>query len=300
MRKMQLFSVLAVSLLALSPAVAVIDPGFGAAHAKGEGKDKSESKKSESGKSEAKSSEKGKAKQEKSAKAAAKKKVKAAEEGTVKAAKAKPAKVAGLAPNELGKMNGAMNANINAVLAHIRNGQTTQGPVGLLAGLAVADSSAMAAAGKAAELEARAAEFDALQAKVAEAGFATVEDYLQARSDGTLTEEQLALSGEIDTMIDDLGGTDATGLQLAESRPTEEEILAARDAAAVAGQSVTDAEQAILDAWNKAGDAAALLAALRERLAPHQEVIDATVAETLASDETAVLLPEADEVIVVK
>jgi hypothetical protein len=315
MRKMKLLSVLAVSLLVFSPALAVLPPGFGAAHAKGEGsgggKGKSESKKSESGKSEArssgkgkseaKSSEKRKAKQEKSAKSATNKKTtKAAEDGSMKAAKAKSAKAAGLAPNELGKMNGAMNANINAVLAHIRNGQTTKGPVGLLAGLAVADSSALAAAGQAAELEARAAEFDALQAKVEEAGFATVEDYLQARTDGTLTNEQLAVSGDIDTMIADLGGTDATGLQLAESRPEDAEIQAARDAAALAGQAVTDAEQAIIDAWNKTGDATALLDALRARLAPHQTEIDATVAETLASDETAVLLPEADEVIVVK
>lgn len=299
MRKMELVSVLAVALLALSPAVTVLAPGFGAAHAKGEGggggKERSESRKSE-----ARSSEKGKAKQSKSAKSASKKTTKTAEGGPATPAKAKPVRVAGLAPDELGKMNGAMNANIHAVLAHIRNGQTTKGPVGLLAGLAVADSSALASSGKAAELEARAAAFDALQAKVEGAGFATVEDYLQARRDGTLTDEQLALSGDIDAMIADLGGTDATGLRLAESRPADEEIQAARDAAALAGQAVTDAEQAILDAWNKTGDATALLAALRARLAPHQAEIDATLAETPASSETLVLLPEAEEVIVVK
>lgn len=45
------------------------------------------------------------------------------------------------AARDLGNMNGAMNANINAVLAHIRNGNYN-GPVGAVAGLAAADAQA--------------------------------------------------------------------------------------------------------------------------------------------------------------
>lgn len=51
----------------------------------------------------------------------------------------RPARTADPHPSELGNMNGALNANINAVLAHIRNGNTN-GPVGHLAALAIADS----------------------------------------------------------------------------------------------------------------------------------------------------------------
>lgn len=57
---------------------------------------------------------------------------------------AKPAKGSGMHPSELGNMNGALNANINAVLAHIRNGNTN-GPVGHLAALAVAADGAIGA-----------------------------------------------------------------------------------------------------------------------------------------------------------
>ncbi len=304
MRKMQLTTVLAASLLMFSPAVPVFDlDAAGAAHAKGNGNGNGNgggNGKSESKKSESKSAEKSKGNSDKSAKSAATKKPKPAAAEGAKAAKGKPAKNGELAPNELGKMNGAMNANINAVLAHIRNGQTTKGPVGLLAGLAVADTSAAAAADRAAELEARADSFDALQTKVEEAGFASVDEYLQAKADSTLTEEQLALSGDIDSLIGDVGGTDETGLQLAESRPSDDDIQAARDAAAAAAETVIAAEQAILDAWNKDGDAVALLTALRNKLAPHQAAIDAAVAQTSAPDETAAVEPEEESVIIVK
>lgn len=50
-------------------------------------------------------------------------------------------RVNGLHPSQLGNMNGALNANVNAVLAHIRNGNTN-GPVGLVAALAVAKDGA--------------------------------------------------------------------------------------------------------------------------------------------------------------
>ena len=43
-----------------------------------------------------------------------------------------------LHPSELGNMNGALNASENAILAHIRNGNMSNGPVGHMAALAVA------------------------------------------------------------------------------------------------------------------------------------------------------------------
>ena len=56
--------------------------------------------------------------------------------GKVRLAKTDP-----MHPSNLGNMNGALNANINAVLAHIVNGNTN-GPVGHLAALAVANVNA--------------------------------------------------------------------------------------------------------------------------------------------------------------
>jgi hypothetical protein len=179
---------------------------------------------------------------------------------------------AALKPNELGKMNGALHANINAVLAHIRNGQTTNGPVGLLAGLAVADGAVGEAAAKAAALETEAAGYVDLETALADAGVGSVQDYLAARADGTLTEEQVAA---IDPLIDAVGGLNADGTDLADTGPTPEEVQAALDAAAAAETNVAAAEQAIADAWNKDGDLETLLVALREKLAPYQEDIAA-------------------------
>ncbi len=82
-------------------------------------------------------------------------------------------------PSNLGNMNGALNANTNAVLAHIRNGNTN-GPVGLLAGLAVANANAEGAQ----EVIDLAEDFDALQAALEANGYTSVEDYY-ADLDGT-------------------------------------------------------------------------------------------------------------------
>ena len=41
-------------------------------------------------------------------------------------------------PSNLGKMNGPLNANVNALIAHVKNGNTN-GPIGGMAALAVAD-----------------------------------------------------------------------------------------------------------------------------------------------------------------
>lgn len=76
---------------------------------------------------------------------------KAAEKSAAREAPAKAKPKAAAAPvaegevvfaaRDLGNMNGAMNANVNAVLAHIRNGNFN-GPVGAVAGLVAADARA--------------------------------------------------------------------------------------------------------------------------------------------------------------
>lgn len=91
--------------------------------------------------------------------------------------------------SKLGNMNGALNANINAVLAHIRNGNTN-GPVGMVAALAVAN----AAAAEGQIVLEQEAEFAALDAALAAGGYASVDDYLAARNGiGENADVELAL-----------------------------------------------------------------------------------------------------------
>ena len=183
--------------------------------------------------------------------------------------------MAGLKPNELGKMNGALNASVNAVLAHIKNGQTTNGPVGLMAGLAVADAGSAAASAAVAGLIAEQQGYTDLQTAVTAAGYPTVADYLAAKAAGTATAAQTAA---VDPLIAAVGGTDATGLGLANTPPTPEEIAAAEAEAVAALGSVTAAETGIAEAWNKDGDIDTLLSELRGRLSTYTTEISATLA----------------------
>lgn len=267
---------LAVSALTFTPILPVFDLGDGgAAYAEkggnGGGKGGGNGGGNGGGKSEGKGKSDAKAKAAKTEKKAnpAATKVKPAK------AKVKTAVEGELAPNELGKMNGALHANINAVLAHIRNGQTTNGPVGLLAGLALADAAAAEAAAAAAETTELEAEFKALDDAIAANGYNTLADY----TPGTVT--------EIDDLIKGLEG---------KTRPTAEELAAAEAAEAEAKQGVTDAETAIGDAWNKDGDLDTLLGQLRERLAADQEAIDAAIAESQPEDDMAEVVPEEEVV----
>jgi hypothetical protein len=187
---------------------------------------------------------------------------------------AKAASANEAAASDLGKMNGALHASINAVLAHIRNGQTANGPVGLLAGLAVADAGVAGAAAALAGLEDKAAAFDALDTAVVAAGFGSVAEYLQAKADGTATAEQIAA---LDPLVDAVGGTTADGLALAETAPTEAEIAAAEAEIAAAAATVAEAEAAIGAAMNKDGDLATLLGLLRERLVGYEDEIAASL-----------------------
>ncbi|WP_395542541.1 hypothetical protein [Neotabrizicola sp. sgz301269] len=262
---------LGISCFALAPALPNLDPSFsGAAFAGGKG-DKGD--KGDKGKS-ADHGNSG----NKDGTAAAKTKgaaaTKPAKKSIVQAATTET-----LSPSQLGKMNGAMNANINAVLAHIRNGQTTSGPVGLLAGLAVADALAGESTGALAELEAKAQAHTALEFGLTDSGYATLDDYLAAKEAGTVTEEDLA---KIDGLIEGAGGLTEDGTALAEAAPTAEELAAAEEAAAAAGEGVTAAEDALVAAWNKDGDAETLLDMARDKLEPYQEEIAATVEATAA------------------
>ncbi len=290
-----LAAILAVSLLTLPPALPMFDlTQTGVAHAKGEGGGNGNGNGNGNGKSDSKSAEKGKsdAKKSKSAKATTDKVAKKPKKATaeVEVVKGKPVEEGELRPNELGKMNGAMNANINAVLAHIRNGQVTNGPVGLLAGLAVADAGAGAAGSKLTALTESALAFDELDAGLQTYGFENAVAYLQAKQDGTVTAEEMAV---IDPLIDAAGGTTDDGLALAETKPTAEEIAAAEEEAAAATEAVAGAEQAIGDAWNKDGDLQTLLTELRAKLEPHQDAINAAVTESSAEEEAALLLEDA-------
>lgn len=148
--------------------------------------------------------------------------------------KARPEK-GDMHPSSLGKMNGALNANVNAIIAHVKNGNTN-GPIGGMAALAVAGYAAEGAA----ETIALAEEFAALDRALIDAGFVTEEgapdlDAYLASLEGTegqgsidaieqaLNEEEGALSIE-----DALLGEN----NLVQDFATVEEYLAYRDGTA--------------------------------------------------------------------
>lgn len=253
MRMKPISAVLAFSMLGFAPALPILDlSADGAAHAEesGNGKDKEKDKDKEKEKENGKSA--------------------AVDDGALKASK-------------LGKVKEAVNANINAVLAHIKNGQITNGKIGRLAGLAVADAVAAKAVAAAVEAQAileQAEAFDGLEAEVQAQGFATVEDYLAAKADGSATQEQIAA---LDPLVDAAGGTTEDGTALAETEPTAEETAAAEAAVAEATEALAQveaAEAAIIDAWKEDGDTEALIAALRAELAYYAVEIAAAIAAT--------------------
>jgi hypothetical protein len=170
-------------------------------------------------------------------------------------------------PSQLGNMNGALNANINAVLAHIRNGNTN-GPVGGLAALAVADA-ALAEADRVLE---EAALGDALSGSPYE----TVAEYNAAVMAGAPR----------DTAIDEaLAALDVLpGDPYEFEPPSEAELIAAESSRDGLLAAQADAEDAILSLWNKNADASpeaedALLTDLRNRLDGHDAEIEQAMAE---------------------
>jgi hypothetical protein len=192
-------------------------------------------------------------------------------------------------PSNLGKMNGPMNASINAVMAHIKNGNTN-GPMGAFAALAVAGANADGAQ-----------DLATLQREIKKSNYETLEDYFEARqgeepiepiksiedaltASGSSTEEQTDLAkaltdagytgddplfdyqkdkegtppaepiAELDAAIVALGGTvvDPEDDFSAYTKPTvtDEELAGAEGDL----QAQFDAELAMLEHWNKNPD----------------------------------------------
>jgi hypothetical protein len=209
----------------------------------------------------------------------------------------------GLHPRDLGNMNGALNANINAVLAHIRNGNTN-GPVGHLAALAVAGASAGDAQAILDSAEAR--EYLALRDALAAAGYDDLAAYEAALADDPSLADA-AIDSALDALgsaalndalaaggYDDLAAYEAAVLEdPANVDPAVDAALAALGTADPAvwdrlAAAETDlgglaaAEAAMLAYWNKnadddpatiSADERALLDALHARLAGHEAAI---------------------------
>lgn len=243
--------------------------------------------------------------------------------GGAKMAKAeKVGKDGGLHASQLGNMNGALHANENAILAHIRNGNTSNGPIGHMAALAIAGYDRDAAndilssplASDYAALD------DALAAQVDENGDPLFEDYAAYQ---TYLDEGGAPIAEIDDAKGNIGQsslTDALGdygsyeeYELAvygdgtEENPGDDSLFDANIEAAQANLGAYDAETAdsfadandavadyddamtaMLDYWNKGDadseDGEALQQMLEDRLATYEGVGD-TIEEQRAEEE---------------
>lgn len=217
-----------------------------------------------------------------------------------------------LHPSQLGNMNGALHANENAILAHIRNGNTN-GPVGMMAALAAAD---YRTADARALLDSNlAADYAALDALAQDKGYLDYEDYLAA---GMPDVDIDTLAGNIgkadyDEALGDYADFDAYLLAAYGDGSVENpgdpalvdpdlETLHANvgvydqatadgfhQAAADSGE-YTDAMDAMVDYWNK-GDvdsenADALRDMLEARIAQYEnvgETVDAIDAESAAA-----------------
>jgi hypothetical protein len=193
-----------------------------------------------------------------------------------------------------------MNANINAVLAHIRNGNTN-GPVGAVAGLALADA-------QAGDLDVqdvldRAEEWASYNTDLADAlggAYASVDEYLAAKDAFETYDDDLAAWNEqkalYDAAIAEMGIDPAVDpipedfallnpgdapeavefdpiAELDSLLETPPDGDAPTEAEVAAAEAVTDAEAAVLALWNKNPDASdemtdeetALLESLRAR-----------------------------------
>lgn len=230
-------------------------------------------------------------------------------------------------PSNLGNMNGALNANINAVLAHVRNGNTN-GPVGHLAALAVANVNAEGAQ----DVVDLNADYEALATLL---GDQTVQEYLDQRNgvedpaveaalmdlEG-LTEEdagyddavaalESALGGrtleeyeaeragdggsaDIDEAIALVGGDPVNGV-LPPEGPSEEDVAEAE--ADLAAQDA--AEQDILSYWNKNPDADPEITeeeqALLDKLNARLESENSAIKDAMGVDESDTVLDEVEE-----
>ena len=215
-------------------------------------------------------------------------------------------------PSNLGNMNGALNANENAILAHIRNGNTN-GPVGLMAALAVADYQT---ADDRELLDSNlAAEYAALDDALATAGYESFQDYENAVIDdpdnfnqdiedayagvgqadlnealgdyASYEDYQAAVAG--DELLFDQDIEDAYAA-LGYDQTTADSLDQAEENAA----EYADAMDALIDYWNK-GDADSenaddLRQALEDRVAGYEgvgETVDTLEGEAASSDACA-------------
>jgi hypothetical protein len=167
-----------------------------------------------------------------------------------------------------------LNTSISTVIAHIQTGKGNGEAVSLIADLAVADTKLGAAAAEASKLRQIDARFDALEKKVARAGFKSIEEYLVIRQSGILTDAEMAL---IDPLIKAVGGTKPNGVSLVRTRPEDADIERAREFLADARGDVARAERAIAKALEKDASLKAVLAAVRGKLAPYRSKIAAAV-----------------------
>lgn len=222
----------------------------------------------------------------------------------------RPARFSDMHPSDLGNMNGALNANINAVLAHVRNGNTN-GPVGHVAMLAVADAN-LAEANRTLALN---DDFVALQDALDASPYASVAEYYAAiDADPTLAIEDL------DMAIEDLGGDVATRLDIGVEPPSPEAVAAAEADLPLLEAAQFDAVAKTADYWNKNPDGSPnlvpedlspeeleLIDDLRDRLIGYENeiaaAIEASEERALSGDaydddfeDDAAELPEGDEV----
>jgi tetratricopeptide (TPR) repeat protein len=147
----------------------------------------------------------------------------------------RPARSSDMHPSELGNMNGALNANINAVLAHIRNGNAN-GPVGGLAALAVAD---------AALADAERVLNEAVLAEALGEDYASVQAYYDSG----------AHDEDINAALVALGVNPDFGEDYKFTPPTEVEVMAAEESLPMLVEDQLAAEDNMLSLWNKNGDA---------------------------------------------
>ncbi|NNE88534.1 MAG: hypothetical protein HKN27_10700 [Silicimonas sp.] len=147
----------------------------------------------------------------------------AAKRSTVVAKSQKPAsrpEKGPMHPSNLGNMNGALNANVNAVLAHIKNGNTN-GPVGHLAALAVANVNAEGAQ----EIIDLKEDFVDLQEALDGTPYETVAEYYEAL-DGVEPIVIEDIDNKIAALDDAVASQDALDAALADSPyATEEDYL---------------------------------------------------------------------------
>jgi hypothetical protein len=197
----------------------------------------------------------------------------------------RPARNSDMHPSQLGNMNGALNANMNAVLAHIRNGNTS-GPVGGLAALAVADAELADATGV--------LERELVASLLQAGGYTSIAEYNAAVS-ADPTKEVAALEIALDALGEDANVDDPIALW----RPDAGAVADATAALPELTEAQRAAEENMLSLWNKNGDVdpavvtpeeQALIDDLRARIAAHETEIREVVSDReagIVSDEEA-------------